>query len=184
MTSIRTTVLSSLILFAVVVLMIPRDVIVVDAFATSAFIGKTRRYDVILGRRVPLLSASVSSTEEDETTTKEIIMNNRWWNQSMLASTKTTTATSPDESTAVVAVNENENENETDKVNPIKETEAVETKGEGGEEEENETEKLMRQVKESGVAGVISYAAWELGFWTVSVPVCVFGYRELTGYVI
>jgi hypothetical protein len=177
MTSIRTTVLSSLLLFAVVVLMIPRDAIVVDAFATSTFIRKTRQYDVILGRKVPLLSVSVSSTEEDETTTKGIIVNSRWGNQSVLATmkTKTTTTISPDESTAVVAVNENENE--TDKVNPIKDTETE-------EEEENETEKLMRQVKESGVAGVISYAAWELGFWAVSVPVCVFGYRELTGYVI
>ena len=172
--------LSSLLLFAVVVLMIPHDAIVVDAFATSTFIvRKTRQYDSILGRRVPLLLVSVSSTEEDETTTKEIIVNNRWWNQSVLATTKTTTTeTSPHESTVVVAVNEDENGNETDKVNLIKETETEE------EEEETETEKLMRQVKESGVAGVISYAAWELGFWTVSVPVCVFGYREVTGYVV
>ena len=177
MTSIRTTVLSSLLLFTVVVLMIPHDTIVVDAFVTSTFIvRKTRQYDSILGRRVPLLLVSVSPTEEDQTTTKEIIVNHRWWNQSVLATTKTTT--SPDESTVVVAVNEDENGNETDKVNLIKETETEE------EEEETETEKLMRQVKESGVAGVISYAAWELGFWTVSVPVCVFGYREVTGYVV
>ena len=173
--------LSSLLLFAVVVLMIPHDAIVVDAFATSTFIvRKTQQYDSILGRRVPLLLVSVSSTEEDETTTKEIIVNNRWWNQSVLATTKTTTTeTSPHESTVVVAVNEDENGNGTDKVNLIKETETEEE-----EEEETETEKLMRQVKESGVAGVISYAAWELGFWTVSVPVCVFGYREVTGYVV
>ena len=174
--------LSSLLLFTVVVLMIPHDTIVVDAFVTSTFIvRKTRQYDSILGRRVPLLLVSVSSTEEDETTTKEIIVNNRWWNQSVLATTKTTTTeTSPDESTVVVAVNEDENGNETDKVNLIKETETEEEE----EETETETEKLMRQVKESGVAGVISYAAWELGFWTVSVPVCVFGYREVTGYVV
>ncbi|MGK3735816.1 MAG: hypothetical protein ACI8RD_002713 [Bacillariaceae sp.] len=153
--------LSSLkLLFAVVMLMIPRDVIVVDAFATSTLISKTRDHDVILGRRVPPLFVSVSFTEEEETTTKE------------LATATATTKISPDESTAIVAVNENEND--IDKINPIKE----ET-----EEEENETEKLMRQVKESGVAGVISYAAWELGFWAVSVPVCIFGYRELTGYV-
>mmetsp|Transcript_6220 Transcript_6220/g.9879 ORF Transcript_6220/g.9879 Transcript_6220/m.9879 type:complete len:200 (-) Transcript_6220:1316-1915(-) len=49
-------------------------------------------------------------------------------------------------------------------------------------EELSETEKLMKQVKEAGIAGVISYALWELGFWTVSVPVCVFGYREVTGH--
>ena len=180
MTSLRTTVLSSLLLFALVVLMIPREVIVVDAFGTSTFIiRKTRQYGVILGKRVPLLSVSVSSTEGDETTTKEIIVNNRWWNQSVLVTTKTTTTTSPDQSNAVVAVNENENE--TVKVNPIKEIETEEEE-ENETETETETEKLLRQVKESGVAGVISYAAWELGFWTVSVPVCVFGYRELTGY--
>jgi len=49
-------------------------------------------------------------------------------------------------------------------------------------EELSETQKLMKQVKESGTAGVISYALWELGFWTISVPVCVFGYREVTGH--
>lgn len=49
-------------------------------------------------------------------------------------------------------------------------------------EEESETQKLMRQVKESGTAGVVSYALWELAFWAFSVPVCVFGYREVTGH--
>ena len=48
-------------------------------------------------------------------------------------------------------------------------------------EELSETQQLMQQVKDAGLAGVISYAAWELGFWTLSVPVCVFGYREVTG---
>uniref|UniRef100_A0A7S4I4C4 Uncharacterized protein n=1 Tax=Odontella aurita TaxID=265563 RepID=A0A7S4I4C4_9STRA len=46
----------------------------------------------------------------------------------------------------------------------------------------SETEKLLKQVKESGTAGVISYALWELAFWTISVPVCIFGYRQLTGH--
>ena len=32
-----------------------------------------------------------------------------------------------------------------------------------------ETQKLMKQVKEAGTAGVISYALWELAFWAVSV---------------
>merc|ERR1712071_218252 len=52
----------------------------------------------------------------------------------------------------------------------------------GEEKELTETEKLLKQVKEAGTAGVISYALWELGFWTLSVPVCVFGYREVTGH--
>lgn len=49
-------------------------------------------------------------------------------------------------------------------------------------EEMSDTQKLMKQVKESGTAGVVSYALWELGFWTLSVPVCIFAYRELTGH--
>lgn len=51
------------------------------------------------------------------------------------------------------------------------------------EEEMSETQKMMAQVKEAGLAGIISYALWELGFWTVSVPVCVFGYYEVTGHL-
>jgi len=49
-------------------------------------------------------------------------------------------------------------------------------------EEETETQKLMKQVKEAGTAGVISYALWELGFWFLSVPVCLFGYYQVTGH--
>jgi hypothetical protein len=41
---------------------------------------------------------------------------------------------------------------------------------------------MMQQVKDAGLAGIISYALWEIAFWAVSVPVCVFGYRELTGH--
>jgi hypothetical protein len=50
------------------------------------------------------------------------------------------------------------------------------------EKELSETDKLLKQVKEAGVAGVISYALWELGFWFVSVPVVLFGYYEVTGH--
>ena len=39
----------------------------------------------------------------------------------------------------------------------------------------SEKDDVMKQLKESGVAGIISYASWELAFWTVSVPVCVLG---------
>lgn len=46
----------------------------------------------------------------------------------------------------------------------------------------SESEKLLKQVKEAGTAGVISYAAWELAFWALSVPVCVIGYRSVTGH--
>jgi hypothetical protein len=50
------------------------------------------------------------------------------------------------------------------------------------EEELSESQKLMKQVKEAGTAGVISYAIWELGFWALSVPVCVVGYQQVTGH--
>ena len=30
--------------------------------------------------------------------------------------------------------------------------------------------------------GLISYALWELGFWLLSVPVCVVGYQQVTGH--
>jgi hypothetical protein len=50
------------------------------------------------------------------------------------------------------------------------------------EEDMTETQKMLAQVKEAGLAGVISYALWELGFWAVSVPVCIFGYYEITGH--
>jgi hypothetical protein len=49
-------------------------------------------------------------------------------------------------------------------------------------EEKSETQKLMQKVKDSGLAGVISYAVWELAFWTLSVPVCILGYQKVTGH--
>mmetsp|Transcript_12896 Transcript_12896/g.27382 ORF Transcript_12896/g.27382 Transcript_12896/m.27382 type:complete len:190 (-) Transcript_12896:260-829(-) len=50
------------------------------------------------------------------------------------------------------------------------------------EEELSETKKLLQKVKAAGLAGTISYALWELAFWTISVPVCVVGFRQLTGH--
>lgn len=50
------------------------------------------------------------------------------------------------------------------------------------EEKMSETKKLMQQVKDAGIAGVISYALWELGFWAVSVPVCIAAYSQVTGH--
>eukprot|EP00316_Scyphosphaera_apsteinii_P015711 CAMPEP_0119318586 /NCGR_PEP_ID=MMETSP1333-20130426/46861_1 /TAXON_ID=418940 /ORGANISM="Scyphosphaera apsteinii, Strain RCC1455" /LENGTH=399 /DNA_ID=CAMNT_0007324801 /DNA_START=115 /DNA_END=1314 /DNA_ORIENTATION=+ len=41
---------------------------------------------------------------------------------------------------------------------------------------------MLQQIKDAGVAGAISYAAWELAFWTISVPLCIFGYREVMGH--
>ena len=46
---------------------------------------------------------------------------------------------------------------------------------EDGEDKEN----MMQQVKDAGVAGIISYVFWEWAFWGVSIPVCIFGYYEV-----
>lgn len=51
-----------------------------------------------------------------------------------------------------------------------------------GEEELSETKKLLQKVKQAGTAGAISYALWELGFWGVSIPVCIVGYQAATGH--
>ena len=54
--------------------------------------------------------------------------------------------------------------------------------GKGGEEEP-ESKQMMQKVKDAGVAGIISYIFWEWAFWGVSVPVCIFGYYEVTGHM-
>lgn len=50
------------------------------------------------------------------------------------------------------------------------------------DEDLSESKKLLQKIKESGTAGIISYALWELGFWALSVPVCVFAYYKLVGH--
>ena len=50
------------------------------------------------------------------------------------------------------------------------------------EEPKDKKDNMMLQIKEAGIAGVISYAAWELLFWFFSVPVALVGYRELAGH--
>merc|ERR1719183_3269785 len=59
----------------------------------------------------------------------------------------------------------------------------VPTKKDAGEEEElPEGKKLMQQVKDAGIAGIISYVFWEWAFWGVSVPVCISAYYGVTGH--
>ena len=48
--------------------------------------------------------------------------------------------------------------------------------------EESEAKNMMQQVKDAGVAGIISYMFWELAFWGVSIPVCIIGYQAATGH--
>ena len=86
--------------------------------------------------------------------------------------------TSNESSEPTIAVNASGDMNEDDDIDSMM-NEAINT-GKSTDDESDE-ENLMQQIKDSGVAGVISYAAWELTFWTVSVPVCVLGYKEVTG---
>lgn len=44
------------------------------------------------------------------------------------------------------------------------------------------TASMLQKVKDAGVAGAISYAAWELAFWGISVPVAAFGFYEVAGH--
>jgi hypothetical protein len=60
---------------------------------------------------------------------------------------------------------------------------AIAIEKEEQEEDLSESQKLLKQVKESGTAGIISYALWELGFWALSIPVCIFGYYEVVGHL-
>ena len=41
---------------------------------------------------------------------------------------------------------------------------------------------LMTQIKEAGLAGIISYGFWEVAFWSASVPVVLVSYHQLTGH--
>ena len=54
----------------------------------------------------------------------------------------------------------------------------VEKEDEEGEPEPN----LIQKVKDAGVAGAISYALWEAGFWGISIPICIVGYNKFTGH--
>lgn len=59
----------------------------------------------------------------------------------------------------------------------------VPTKGKKVEEEElSESKKLLQQVKDAGVAGIISYVFWEWAFWGASIPVCISAYYGVTGH--
>lgn len=59
--------------------------------------------------------------------------------------------------------------------------EATTPKQKGLEVAKNDAKALMEKVKASGKAGIISYIFWELAFWGFSVPIALFGFRELTG---
>jgi hypothetical protein len=59
---------------------------------------------------------------------------------------------------------------------------AADDDDENKDEEKDPTKKMLQQIKDSGLAGVISYALWELGFWSVSIPLTIVAYQEVTGH--
>ena len=148
------TMVSSLSLF-LVLFIIRHDVFVtVDAFAT---ISRVQPPVVYTSGRTILWSSSKESTLEEEATTDKIA--------------KSSESVSTDKVT--IAVNAN---GDVDGDGDVSIESTMNEK-----DDESEEENLMQKIKDSGVAGVISYASWELAFWTVSVPVCVLGYKEVTG---
>merc|ERR1712100_394379 len=58
----------------------------------------------------------------------------------------------------------------------------VRTKKGKDDEEMDESKKLLQQVKDAGVAGIISYIFWEWAFWGISVPFCIYTYYGITGH--
>ena len=42
-----------------------------------------------------------------------------------------------------------------------------------------EEKNMLQQIKDLGAAGAVSYALWELGFWTMSVPIGIFGFYQI-----
>jgi hypothetical protein len=114
-------------------------------------------------------SSPKASAVEEKSSSTEIERENE-------SSENTEASKIPLEST--IAVNPDGDMNYDDGINSM--MNEVTSTGEGAADE-SEEDNLMQQIKDSGVAGVISYAAWELAFWTISVPVCVFGYKEVTG---
>ena len=46
----------------------------------------------------------------------------------------------------------------------------------------DETNNLLKQIKDAGLAGAISYALWEAGFWAISITGCIIAYKQFTGH--
>ena len=41
---------------------------------------------------------------------------------------------------------------------------------------------VMQQIKDSGIAGIISFGIVQLFFWTLSFPLCVLGFYKVSGH--
>lgn len=79
------------------------------------------------------------------------------------------------------AVEKQKVEPQKDKDPTSKESNITTDKKEDGKEL-TKSQKLMAQIKEAGMAGIISYGLWEVAFWSASIPLVVFSYHKLTGH--
>ena len=52
----------------------------------------------------------------------------------------------------------------------------------GNDGDEDKTKTLLNQIKDAGLAGAISYALWEGGFWTFAITACIAAYKQFTGH--
>jgi hypothetical protein len=146
-----------------------RDVnIVVDAFATRS---TTRSTTLYTPGRIIMRSTSKACAVEEQISSTEVVATSK-------ESSSKESKTSSESLESTIAVISNGDVNDDASINSM--TNKATTKEKGADDESDE-DNLMEKIKESGVAGIISYAAWELAFWTVSVPVCVLGYKEVTG---
>lgn len=150
----------SLPLFLVISIMSCDVSVVVDAFMTTS---RTRCSSFSTHGRAIEWSSKVSAVAEKASSAE--------------VTTGKDSSSKETETKSTVAVNSNGDMNNDADIEAIMNDEKTEEGADGESDEDN----LMQQIKDSGVAGVISYAAWELAFWTVSVPVCVLGYKEVTG---
>lgn len=64
----------------------------------------------------------------------------------------------------------------------VKETKDKQDKNDQVKKQNTKTQQLMEQIKEAGLAGIISYGFWEVAFWSASVPVVLVSYHQLTGH--
>jgi hypothetical protein len=58
----------------------------------------------------------------------------------------------------------------------------VQKQQQGGSNLLDESKSLLTKIKNAGTAGAISYALWEAVFWGLSIPICLFSYRQVTGH--
>ena len=47
---------------------------------------------------------------------------------------------------------------------------------------QDDSKNLIQTIKDSGAAGIVSFALVQSAFWALSIPICVFGFYKVTGH--